>query len=51
MTINVLDDSTLKEFERIKLLTPNLKLLHRQRRENNKFAIYRYRSFKEIYST
>ena len=41
MTINVWDNSNNKEFERIKFLTPNLKLLHRQRRENNKFAIYR----------
>ena len=39
--MNVWEDSNLKEFERIKFLTPNLKLLHRQRRENNKFAIYR----------
>ena len=41
MTIYVWKDSNLKEFERLKFLTPNLKLLHRQRRENNKFAIYR----------
>ena len=41
MTIYVWEDSNLKEFERLKFLTPNLKLLHRQRRENNKFAIYR----------
>ena len=41
MTIYVWEDSNLKEFERLKFLTPNLKLLHRQRRETNKFSIYR----------